>query len=72
MAEISTTDTSLSVYGIWEEGVLRRMVMINSEVHLKHSGSRKSMKVGLHGWREGQTASVKRLYTPHTDAFRGL
>ncbi len=74
IAEISTTDTSLAVYGIWEGEDLKRLVFINSEVYLPDQGKRGVIRVkpfvALSAQEKG--ATLRRLYTPYTSAYSGL
>jgi len=73
LAEISTTESSLAAYGLWEGNDMIRMVLINSDTYLPgQAGPRGKMRIKLHDWEEGQYASVKRLYTPYTNSYSGV
>jgi len=74
VAELQTANTTLTAYGIWEYGMLRRVVILNSNVYIPGSATtvRSSFNVKFSNWSAGNYATVKRLYTPATTASHGL
>ncbi|GFZ47051.1 hypothetical protein JCM24511_04277 [Saitozyma sp. JCM 24511] len=63
-AELGTTNSSLSAYGIWGNGKLARMVLINSAPYASVNGtlpSRNSFSVNLANWKDESYATVNRL-----------
>jgi hypothetical protein len=75
VAELQTLNNSISAYGIWEDGNLARMVVLNSAPFVAVNGNlpaRPSFAVQLDNWKDGSYATVKRLSMPYTNAFSGL
>lgn len=73
VAEISGPNDKLTSYGIWEDGVLRRMVVINTQVYTPSTqGGRPGFNISLVNWQGPRTATIKRLYTPYTTSKTGL
>lgn len=71
IAEIATTNLTLTAYGIWEDGRLKRMVVLNSAVYLGN-GVKSSLRVSLRGWDERRPATIKRLDSNMTTSFTGV
>ena len=72
-APVAEAENGLAAYGIWERGVIKRVVLINSVPYLpdRRGSSRTSINVSLTNWKEGN-ATVKYLDTPTTDAHHGM
>lgn len=71
IAEIATTNLTLTAYGIWESGQLKRMVVSNSAVYLGE-GMKSSLKVSLKGLEKGRSATMKRLESNMTTSVTGV
>jgi hypothetical protein len=65
VVELGTTDPRFAAYGVYEGKRLRRVVVINTEVHFEGE-RRKELHVHLDGVGEG--TKVKRLHVPFTSA----
>lgn len=73
VAELGTSSGSLSTYGVYENGALKRVVIVNSQVYLPTTqGGRPGVNVSLEGWSNSQYATVKRFETPYTNSTSGL
>ncbi|KAF6821810.1 hypothetical protein CPLU01_12378 [Colletotrichum plurivorum] len=71
VAEIPTTNLSLTAYGIWEDKELARLVILNTQVYLGDS-ERPSITVKLWGKLRDQPATVKFLQSDRTTSHTGL
>ncbi|KAH7411457.1 hypothetical protein BKA64DRAFT_773122 [Cadophora sp. MPI-SDFR-AT-0126] len=71
IAEIATTNLTLTAYGIWESGQLKRMVVMNSAVYLGQ-GVKSSLRVSLKGLEQGRSATIKRLESNMTTSYTGV
>ncbi|KAH8602060.1 hypothetical protein B0O99DRAFT_499955 [Bisporella sp. PMI_857] len=71
IAEIATTNVTLTAYGIWEADQLKRMVVMNSAVYLGQ-GEKPSMQITLNGLDKGLLATIKRLDSNMTTSFTGV
>lgn len=70
ITEIATLNDTITAYGIYEQGNLVRVVVLNQAVYTGE-GDRSSVRVAfkdLDGW----TGSVKRLLGPQTTALTGM
>ncbi|KAF4781110.1 hypothetical protein HER10_EVM0007419 [Colletotrichum scovillei] len=71
VAEIPTSNVTLTAYGIWEQERLARIVVLNTQVHL--GGQEKpSINVNLKGIGPGRSITVKMLHSEKTTANTGL
>lgn len=71
VAEIPTSNITLTAYGIWEQERLARVVVLNTQVHL--GGQEKpSISVNLKGLGSGLSITVKMLLSENTTANAGL
>ncbi|PVH69161.1 glycoside hydrolase family 79 protein [Cadophora sp. DSE1049] len=71
IAEIATTNLTLTSYGIWEDGRLKRMVVMNTAVYLG-VGMKSTMKVSLKGLEQGRLATIKLLESNMTTSVTGV
>lgn len=72
IAEIENNNTALASYGVWENGKLSRMVLLNSKTYEQKGLMRTGLNVTLNGANLGGMATVKRLSIPHTTATEGM
>ena len=73
VVELPTVSDNLISYGIYENGQIQRMVLINNQIYTNTTqGGRPGLEVSIQNWKSGQTATVKRLYTPFTNSMHGL
>jgi hypothetical protein len=73
VAELGTSSGSVSAYGIYEKGLLKRVVLLNAAVYVPGTaGGRSGEKVTLSGWASNQYATVKRFEAPYTNSTSGL
>ncbi|KAK1491846.1 hypothetical protein CTAM01_10169 [Colletotrichum tamarilloi] len=71
VAEIPTSNITITAYGIWEQERLARIVVLNTQVHL--GGQEKpSISVNLRGLGSGLSTTVKMLLSENTTANAGL
>ncbi|KAF9878229.1 hypothetical protein CkaCkLH20_04267 [Colletotrichum karsti] len=71
VAEIATTNLTLTAYGIWEEEKLARIVVLNTQIYL--GGPEKpSINVDVGKVVAGQRATVKFLVSDNTTSYTGL
>ncbi|KAL0930106.1 uncharacterized protein CTRU02_214926 [Colletotrichum truncatum] len=71
VAELATTNITLTAYGIWENDELARLVILNTQVHL--GGPQKpSINVNISGILADQPASVKFLLSESTTSHTGV
>ncbi|KAK5061444.1 hypothetical protein LTR84_007987 [Exophiala bonariae] len=71
IAEIPTTNLTLTAYGIWEEQRLARLVVLNTQIYLG-TGNKPSINVTLDGLYAGGALTMKLLQTEKTTAYTGL
>ena len=71
IAEIPTTNITLTAYGIWEQKQLRRVVVTNNQI-FNGTGGKPSININLTGPLAGKPAKVKRLLSDKTSASTGL
>ncbi|KAL2877215.1 hypothetical protein SGCOL_007611 [Colletotrichum sp. CLE4] len=71
VAEIPTSNITLTAYGIWEQKRLARIIVLNTQVYLGDQ-EKPSITVNLKGLRSGLSASVKILLSEKTTAYTGL
>jgi hypothetical protein len=71
IAEIENINVGLASYGVWENGKLSRMVLINSNVFYQNAKTRSTLNVTLTGYTP-RIASIKRLSIPYTTATEGM
>lgn len=73
VAEISVAADHISSYGIWENGKLARIVVINLQPWTYGStGTRPVTTVQLQGLKPHAVATYKTLYVPYADIAQGL
>ncbi|KXH53373.1 hypothetical protein CSIM01_13804 [Colletotrichum simmondsii] len=71
VAEIPTSNITLTAYGIWEQERLARLVVLNTQVHL--GGQEKpSINVNLEGIGSGPSIAAKMLLSEKTTANTGM
>ncbi|KAK7438142.1 hypothetical protein Landi51_11795 [Colletotrichum acutatum] len=71
VAEIPTSNSTLTAYGIWEQDRLARIVALNTQVHL--GGQEKpTISVSLKGLDSGLSTKMKMLLSDNTTANAGL
>lgn len=71
VAEIATTNITLTAYGIWEDEQLARVVILNTQVYLGES-EKPSINVELKGLLANQSATAKFLVSEKTTSLTGL
>lgn len=71
IAEIPTTNLTLTAYGIWEKQRLARLVVLNTQVYLG-TGNKPSINVTLSGLHAKGAATIKRLQSEKTTTYKGL
>jgi hypothetical protein len=71
IAEIPTTNLTLTAYGVWEEQRLARLVVLNTQVYLG-TGNKPSINVTLDGLHANGAATMKLLRSEKTTAHTGL
>jgi hypothetical protein len=72
LQELSIDETNVSGYGIWENGKLERIVLLNSNLYLSTDSQRPMVTVTLQGLPTGARIEAKRLAIPSADATHGL
>ncbi|KAM0542983.1 hypothetical protein ACHAPJ_012540 [Fusarium lateritium] len=71
IAEIPTSNLTLTVYGIWEEKQLSRLVVLNTQVYLGE-GEKPNINVNLTGLGADRPATVKLLLSDKTTAHTNV
>lgn len=71
IAEIPTTNLTLTAYGVWEEKRLARLVVLNTQLYLG-TGDKPSLNVTLDGLHTNRSATMKLLRSDKTTAHTGL
>ncbi|KAH8897342.1 hypothetical protein GQ53DRAFT_778460 [Thozetella sp. PMI_491] len=71
IAELPTSNLTLTAYGVWEKKQLRRIVILNTQVYLG-SGVKPSIQVNLAGPGATTPATVKKLLSNATTSYTGL
>ncbi|RSM04452.1 hypothetical protein CEP52_006788 [Fusarium oligoseptatum] len=71
VAEIPTSNITLTAYGIWEKQQLARVVVLNTQVYLGE-GEKPSINVNLAGLDTDTPATLKLLRSEKTTAHTGL
>ncbi|KAH6873462.1 hypothetical protein B0T10DRAFT_416446 [Thelonectria olida] len=71
IAEIPTSNLTLTAYGIWENKQLTRLVVLNTQVYLGE-GEKPSINVYLNGLGADRPASVKLLVSERTNAYSNI
>ncbi|KAG6367905.1 hypothetical protein INS49_002104 [Diaporthe citri] len=71
VAELSASNDTLAAYGIWEGNTLRRVVALNSNVHLGDSTA-SSFNITLNEEGAKRVSWIKRLAAPATTASSGV
>ncbi|KXH32396.1 hypothetical protein CSAL01_09438 [Colletotrichum salicis] len=71
VAELPTSDLTLTAYGIWERERLARIFVLNTQVYLGDQ-EKPSINVNLEGLGSGLSTSVKMLLSEKTTAYTGL
>lgn len=72
VAEIENSNTALATYGVWENGKLARIALVNSNVFAQNATTRSALNVTLSDGYTGGYATVKRLSIPYTTATEGM
>ena len=72
VAEIENDNAALAAYGVWENGKLSKMALINSNVFEQNAKVRPAINVTLSGGYTGRHTTVKRLSIPYTTATEGM
>lgn len=80
VAELASTNNSISAYGIWDNKKLVRMVITNHDVYnvngTDSNAQRSSQMVDLQGFKLQDlsigTATIKSLKVPYTNAQRNM
>ncbi len=75
IAELPVNNTNTVAYGIWEGDRLARAVLINNNLYLPGNVSRTSEVFNLLGFKAASgsdTVSIRRFYTPASNATTGL
>lgn len=72
VAEIENSNTALAAYGVWENGKLARISIVNSNVFAQNATTRSAVNVTLSGGYTGGYTTVKRLSIPYTTATEGM
>ena len=70
VVELSTEHRNIASYGIYEDHILTRVVVVNTQLYTKNQIDRPSITVNLNGLND--TMTVKRLVIPYTAAHEGL
>ncbi|CAK9781613.1 hypothetical protein CC85DRAFT_314754 [Cutaneotrichosporon oleaginosum] len=68
VVEIPTSIDSLAAYGVYEDGKLVRLVIINSDIYVEGMGERSGTRVKIDGVR----GKARRFHTPFTNATKGF
>ncbi|KEF51720.1 uncharacterized protein A1O9_12355 [Exophiala aquamarina CBS 119918] len=71
VAELPTTNVTLTAYGIWEGEQLMRLVVLNTQVYLG-TGEKSSINVTLNGLSLAGRSTLKRLQSEKTTAYTGV
>ena len=72
VAEIENSNSNLATYGVWEQGKLVKMVLINSNLFTEESTTRSALNVSLARYGIGRQTTVKRLSVPYTTSTAGM
>ncbi|KAJ9118457.1 hypothetical protein QFC24_006103 [Naganishia onofrii] len=74
VAELSTFNTRIAAYGAWESDHLRRVLILNSNVHDPGRNATRTFEtINLHGFvTSGKKLALKRFFTPQTNSTVGL
>jgi hypothetical protein len=72
LKELSIDETNVSGYGIWENGKLERIVLINSNLYLTTDSQRPVVTVNLQDLPAKARIQAKRFTVPSADATHGL
>lgn len=72
IAEIDNNNNALATYGVWENGKLSRMAIINSNVFSENATTRSALNVTLRGGVSGGHKTIKRLDIPYTTATENM
>jgi hypothetical protein len=73
VAELGCLHRNIVAYGIYEDGHLARLILINTQVHAAAAKERASIEVSLDFTSSFAAAySIKRLRVPHTQAYHNL
>ncbi|KAJ4118628.1 hypothetical protein NW765_017515 [Fusarium oxysporum] len=70
IAELPTTNITLTAYGVWEKKKLARIVVLNTQVYLE--GEKPSIEVNLEGLDADRSATVKFLESEKTNSHTGV
>ncbi|KAF4963182.1 hypothetical protein FSARC_8760 [Fusarium sarcochroum] len=71
IAEIPTSNLTLTAYGVWEKKQLSRLVVLNTQVYLGE-GEKPSINVNLAGPGVGRPATIKLLLSTKTTAHNNV
>ncbi len=73
IAELAVNNTATAAYGIYENGRLARAVLINFNTFLPTVNSTRTNEVvSLGGFKATGAVSIRRFYTPASNATSGL
>jgi hypothetical protein len=72
VVELNFNEVDLTGYAIYEQGKLKRIVVINSKIYV--NGTRSEYDLNIDGWGQvsSKSASVKYFLPPATESKRGL